>query len=136
MAKEDIRKTASEQPVARMVADAVAAVTAYRTKGAENEGVPAILQESMDLFLRSLRQVLGEYDGRILAQFDALVAAAVEASGEAAPQKRALAWRWEALTLPPATFRTDSKWRCAWWNRLPPRTRSSSRARLPRTSIW
>ncbi len=85
MAKEDIQKPASEQPVARMVADAVAAVTAYRTKGAENEGVPAILQESMDLFLRALRQVLGEYDGRILAQFDALVVAAVEASGEAAP---------------------------------------------------
>ena len=62
MTNDNFKDPMSEQPVARMVADAVAAVTAYRTKGAENEGVPAILQESMDLFLRSLRQVLGEYE--------------------------------------------------------------------------
>ena len=81
---ESAQQPQGQQPVSQMVADAVAAVNAFRTKGPDNEEVPAILRESMDLFLRALRQVLAEYDENILAKFDALVADAVEANIEEA----------------------------------------------------
>ncbi len=71
--------------VSSLIADAVAAVTAFRTKGEKNQGVPAELRDNMDLFMRSLRRVLGEYDEGILATFDELVADTIEASIEDSP---------------------------------------------------
>ena len=77
--------TEPTNPASQIVADAVAAVTAFRTKGARNEDMPAVLQESMDLFLRSLLQVLEEYDAHIREKFDELVSCAIEANREEAP---------------------------------------------------
>ncbi len=72
--------------VSSIIADAVAAVLAFRTKGDHDEGIPADLRDNMDLFMRSLRRVLGEYDQNVLAKFDELVADTIEASIEDSPQ--------------------------------------------------
>ena len=73
--------------VAKMISDAVAAVSAFKLSGQRENGIPEELRSSMDLFLKSLRKILGEYNVTVLKKFDELVADTVEAAIEDSPLK-------------------------------------------------
>lgn len=63
-------------------ADAAIVNSGTGTKGPEERGVPENLAHDMDLFLRLLQTVLGEYRPELLEKFDTLRVAAIEASAE------------------------------------------------------
>ena len=51
-------------------ADAAIVSSGTGTKGPEERDLPASLKEEMDLCLQILREVLGEFDEKLLAKFD------------------------------------------------------------------
>ena len=63
-------------------ADATIVSTGTGTKGPEERQLPESLASDMDLCLRILRDVLGEFDTKLLATFDEVRQYAVEASAE------------------------------------------------------
>ena len=63
-------------------ADATIVSTGTGTKGPEERELPATLKNDMDLCLHILRNVLGEYDPKLLSTFDTVRNYAVEASAE------------------------------------------------------
>ncbi|KAB7788707.1 phosphoenolpyruvate carboxylase [Bifidobacterium leontopitheci] len=63
-------------------ADATIVSTGTGTKGPEERELPASLKNDMDLCLDILRDVLGEYDPKLLSTFDTVRNYAVEASAE------------------------------------------------------
>ena len=74
-----------QRPVAKMISDAVAAVSAFKLSGERENGIPQELRDNMDLFLESLRKILGEYSPSVLEKFDALISDTVEAAIEDSP---------------------------------------------------
>ena len=63
-------------------ADAAIVSSGTGTKGPEERDLPASLKEEMDLCLQILREVLGEFDGKLLAKFDEVREHALNASAE------------------------------------------------------
>lgn len=70
----------SEEQIAP--ADATLVTAGTGRKGPEEHTLPAKLKYDMDLCLKILRDVLGEYDADLLATFDQVLDYAVEASAE------------------------------------------------------
>ena len=63
-------------------ADAAIVSSGTGTKGPEERDLPASLKEEMDLCLQILREVLGEFDEKLLAKFDEVREHALNASAE------------------------------------------------------
>ena len=63
-------------------ADAAIVSSGTGTKGPEERDLPASLKEEMDLCLQILREVLGEFDEKLLAKFDEVRKHALNASAE------------------------------------------------------
>ncbi|RSX52726.1 phosphoenolpyruvate carboxylase [Bifidobacterium samirii] len=63
-------------------ADATIVTSGLGTKGPEERDLPASLKHDMDLCLQILREVLDEFDPKLLASFDKVLGYAVEASAE------------------------------------------------------
>lgn len=63
-------------------ADAAIVSSGTGTKGPEERDLPASLKEEMDLCLQILREVLGEFDEKLLAKFDEVREYALNASAE------------------------------------------------------
>ena len=63
-------------------ADAAIVSSGTGTKGPEERDLPASLKEEMDLCLQILREVLGEFDERLLETFDEVRGYALNASAE------------------------------------------------------
>ena len=63
-------------------ADAAIVSSGTGTKGPEERDLPASLKEEMDLCLQILREVLGEFDEKLLAKFDEVREHALNASDE------------------------------------------------------
>ena len=63
-------------------ADAAIVSSGTGTKGPEERDLPASLKEEMDLCLQILREVLGEFDEKLLATFDEVREYALNASAE------------------------------------------------------
>ena len=63
-------------------ADAAIVSSGTGTKGPEERDLPASLKEEMDLCLQILREVLGEFDEKLLAKFDEVREHALKASDE------------------------------------------------------
>ena len=63
-------------------ADAAIVSSGTGTKGPEERDLPASLKEEMDLCLQILREVLGEFDEKLLAKFDGVREHALNASAE------------------------------------------------------
>lgn len=63
-------------------ADATITTSGTGTKGPEERDLPVSLKADMDLCLQILREVLGEFDERLLATFDTVRQYAVDASAE------------------------------------------------------
>jgi len=63
-------------------ADAAIVSSGTGTKGPEERDLPASLNEEMDLCLQILREVLGEFDEKLLAKFDEVREHALNASAE------------------------------------------------------
>ena len=63
-------------------ADAAIVSSGTGTKGPEERDLPASLKEEMDLCLQILREVLGEFDEKLLAKFDEVREHALNASNE------------------------------------------------------
>ena len=63
-------------------ADAAIVSSGTGTKGPEERDLPASLKEEMDLCLQILREVLGEFDEKLLAKFDEVRGHALNASAE------------------------------------------------------
>lgn len=72
--------TANDQQI--NAADASILTSGTGKKGPEEHDLPESLKQDMDLCLRILRDVLGEFDKDLLAKFDTVRAYAVEASAE------------------------------------------------------
>ena len=63
-------------------ADATIVTSGLGTKGPEERDLPASLKHDMDLCLQILREVLDEFDPKLLASFDKVLGYAIEASAE------------------------------------------------------
>ena len=63
-------------------ADATIVASGLGTKGPEERDLPDSLKQDMDLCLHILRDVLGEFDPKLLSTFDTVLGYAVEASSE------------------------------------------------------
>ncbi|MCI1901385.1 MAG: phosphoenolpyruvate carboxylase [Bifidobacteriaceae bacterium] len=84
MAQEN-SQTTNSTPVSETsitAADAAIVNSGTGTKGPEERDVPTSLKHDMDLFLRLLKVVLGEYRPDMLEKFNSLRDAAIEASAE------------------------------------------------------
>lgn len=84
MAQEKSQSTNStpESQQSITAADATLVNSGTGTRGPEEQGIPDSLSRDMDLFLRLLRTVLGEYNPEILKQFNSLRESVIEASAE------------------------------------------------------